>query len=90
MLPINFPIGCNSGVLTVVNSGNKDDYDQFGCLAAYNVFIKYYNWRLNQAIEALRQQKNHVKIIYFDYYGDARRLFQAPQKYGMLCFYILD
>ncbi|KAG4996416.1 hypothetical protein JHK82_027222 [Glycine max] len=82
VVPGNFPIGCNSGVLTVVNSGNKDDYDQFGCLAAYNVFIKYYNWRLNQAIEALRQQKNHVKIIYFDYYGDARRLFQAPQKYG--------
>ncbi|KAG4982369.1 hypothetical protein JHK87_027118 [Glycine soja] len=83
VVPGNFPIGCNSGVLTVVNSGNKDDYDQFGCLAAYNIFIKYYNWRLNQAIEALRQQKNHVKIIYFDYYGDARRLFQAPQKYGI-------
>nr|KYP33687.1 GDSL esterase/lipase At5g45910 family [Cajanus cajan] len=78
----NFPIGCNTVVLTVVNSGNKDDYDQFGCLVAYNVFIKYYNWRLNQALETLRQNNNHVKIIYFDYYGDAKRLFEAPQQYG--------
>ncbi|KAL5124786.1 GDSL esterase/lipase [Glycine soja] len=47
VVPGNFSIGCNFGVLTVVNNGNKDDYDQFGCLAAYNVFIKYYNQRLN-------------------------------------------
>ncbi|KAG5080796.1 hypothetical protein JHK86_004861 [Glycine max] len=47
VVPGNFSIGCNFGVLTIVNNGNKDDYDQFGCLAAYNVFIKYYNQRLN-------------------------------------------
>ncbi|KAK7401173.1 hypothetical protein VNO78_12493 [Psophocarpus tetragonolobus] len=82
VVPGNFPIGCNSAVLTVVNSGNKDDYDKFGCLAAYNVFIEYYNWQLNQAINTLRQKYNHVKMIYFDYYGDAKRLFQAPQQYG--------
>ncbi|KAH1227993.1 GDSL esterase/lipase [Glycine max] len=50
----NFPIGCNFGVLTIVNSGNKDDYDQYGCLVAYNTFIEYYNGHLNQAIETLR------------------------------------
>ncbi|XP_020238609.1 GDSL esterase/lipase At5g45910 [Cajanus cajan] len=82
VVPGNFPIGCNSAVLTIVNSGKKDEYDQFGCLAAYNDFIKYYNWQLNQAIETLRQKNNHVKIVYFDYYANAKRLFEAPQQYG--------
>ncbi|XP_020225454.1 GDSL esterase/lipase At5g45910 [Cajanus cajan] len=81
-VPGNFPIGCNSAILTIMKSDNKDDYDQFGCLAAYNIFIKYYNWRLNQAIETLRQKNSHVKIIYFDYYSDTKRLFEAPQQYG--------
>lgn len=54
VVPGNFSIGCNFGVLTIVNSGNKDDYDQYGCLVAYNTFIEYYNGHLNQAIETLR------------------------------------
>ncbi|KAK7314200.1 hypothetical protein VNO77_39413 [Canavalia gladiata] len=82
VLPGNFPIGCNSAVLTVINSDNKDDYDQFGCLKAYNTFIKYYNGKLKQAIKMLRQKNSKVKIIYFDYYDAAKCLFQEPHKYG--------
>jgi len=43
LIPENFPIGCNSSILTIMNSGVKDDYDPFKCLEAYNIFIKYYN-----------------------------------------------
>ncbi|KAJ1440781.1 SGNH hydrolase superfamily [Sesbania bispinosa] len=81
-VPGNFPIGCISGVLTLVNITQKDDYDQFGCLTSYNTFIEYYNGQLKQAIETLRQKHPQVKIMYFDYYNDAKRLFQAPQQYG--------
>ncbi|KAJ1431714.1 SGNH hydrolase superfamily [Sesbania bispinosa] len=34
-VPGNFPMGCISGVLTLVNSTQKDDYDQFGCLIGF-------------------------------------------------------
>lgn len=102
VVPGNFPIGCNSGVLATTNSSNKKDYDQFGCLKAYNVFITYYNRQLKSAIRTLRQKNKHVQLIYFDYYGAAKRLFQAPQHYGtlflflywmnnfiMICFYLI-
>ncbi|XP_027338358.1 GDSL esterase/lipase At5g45910-like [Abrus precatorius] len=81
-VPGNFPIGCNSGVLTIVNSDKNDDYDQFGCLTSYNDFIENYNEQIKKAIDILRQKNSQVKIIYFDYYGAAKRLFQAPQEYG--------
>ncbi|CAJ1975198.1 unnamed protein product [Sphenostylis stenocarpa] len=82
VVPGNFPIGCNSFVLNTMNSDKKDDYDQFGCLVSYNAIIKNYNEQLKQAIETLRKNNPNVKITYFDYYGSAKRLFQAPQKYG--------
>ncbi|XP_020232730.1 GDSL esterase/lipase At5g45910 [Cajanus cajan] len=82
VVPGNFPIGCNSAVLAIMNSEKEGDYDQFGCLIAYNGFIEYYNKQLKKAIETLRQKNPHVKITYFDYYGATKRLFQAPQQYG--------
>ncbi|KAL2337214.1 hypothetical protein Fmac_011660 [Flemingia macrophylla] len=82
VIPGNFPIGCNSAVLATVNTNKEGDYDQFGCLTTYNAFIEYYNEQLKKAIETLRQQNPNVKITYFDYYGAAKRLFQAPQQYG--------
>ncbi|KAJ1401786.1 SGNH hydrolase superfamily [Sesbania bispinosa] len=84
VVPGNFPIGCISGILTMVNSTKKDEYDQFGCLIAYNTFIEYFNGQLKQAIETLRQKHPQAKIMYFDYYNDAKRLFQAPQQYDYL------
>ncbi|XP_057450964.1 GDSL esterase/lipase At5g45910-like [Lotus japonicus] len=82
-LPGNFPIGCNAGVLTIVNITNKDDYDQFGCSIAYNAFIEYFNGQLKQAIETLRKKYPYAKIMYLDYYNSAKRLFQAPQQFGL-------
>ena len=89
VVPGNFPIGCNFAALVIVNSDKKDDYDQFGCLTAYNAFIKYYNKQLKKAIETLRHENPNVKITYFDYYGATTHLFQASQQYGGLCFYFL-
>ncbi|KAL2335856.1 hypothetical protein Fmac_010302 [Flemingia macrophylla] len=73
VVPGNFPIGCNSAVLATLNTDKEDDYDQFGCLTAYNAFIEYYNEQLKKAIETLRQENPHVRITYFDYYGAAKR-----------------
>ncbi|RDX68049.1 GDSL esterase/lipase, partial [Mucuna pruriens] len=72
VIPGNFPICCIF----------KNDYDQFGCLTIYNTFIEYYNEQLKKVIYTLRESNAHIKITYFDYYGAAKRLFQAPQQYG--------
>ncbi|XAR66553.1 Sinapine esterase [Bertholletia excelsa] len=82
VVPGNLPIGCNAVYLTLFWSSNKADYDQSGCLKAYNAFAKYHNAQLNLAIKGLRQKYPHARIIYADYYGAAKRFFQSPMRYG--------
>ncbi|WJX87966.1 acetylajmaline esterase [Trifolium repens] len=81
-IPGNFPIGCNAAFLSIVDSKNKEDYDLLGCLIAYNTLAEYFNEQLKNAIDTLRTNNPQAKIIYFDYYNDAKRLYQASQQYG--------
>ncbi|KAK2354586.1 acetylajmaline esterase [Trifolium repens] len=81
-IPGNFPIGCNAAFLSIVDSKKKEDYDEYGCLIAYNALAEYFNEQLKNAIDTLRKNNPQAKIIYFDYYNDAKRLYQAPQQYG--------
>ncbi|KAK2408240.1 GDSL esterase/lipase [Trifolium repens] len=81
-IPGNFPIGCNAAFLSIVDSKKKEDYDELGCLIAYNTLAEYFNEQLKNAIDTLRKNNPQAKIIYFDYYNDAKRLYQAPQQYG--------
>jgi len=89
VVPGNFPMGCSAGILTLVNSNKKEDYDEFWCLVAYNNLVEYFNGQLKNSIETLRQKHPEVKIIYFDYYNDAKRLYQTPQQYGEQYLYII-
>ncbi|XP_058783867.1 GDSL esterase/lipase At5g45910-like [Vicia villosa] len=82
VVPGNFPIGCSAAVLATVNSKKKEDYDEFGCLISYNTFTEYFNEQLKHSIETLKQKHPQAKIVYFDYYNDAKRLYQAPEQYG--------
>ena len=88
-VPGNFPIGCNIALLDWVKSTKKEDYDQFGCLIPYNTFADYFNGQLKHAIETLRKKYPQANIMYFDYYNNAKRLFQAPEQYGMCCVFII-
>ncbi|KAK2407842.1 GDSL esterase/lipase [Trifolium repens] len=81
-IPGNFPIGCNAAFLSIVDSKKKEDYDEFGCLIAYNTLAEYFNEQLKNVIDTLRKNNPQAKIIYFDYYNDAKCLYQAPQQYG--------
>ncbi|WJX34460.1 acetylajmaline esterase [Trifolium repens] len=77
-IPGNFPIGCNAVFLSIVDSKKKEDYDELGCLIAYNTLAEYFNEQLKNAIDTLRKNNPQAKIIYFDYYNND----QAPQQYG--------
>lgn len=89
VVPGNFPIGCNVGILWRVNSQKKEDYDEFGCLITYNTFIEYYNEQLKKYIETLKQKHYQARIIYFDHYNIVKRLYQSPQQYDMRSNYFL-
>ncbi|XP_059283293.1 GDSL esterase/lipase At5g45910-like [Lycium ferocissimum] len=82
IVPGNLPIGCSAVYLTLFGTPNKAAYDNNGCLKSYNAFSKYHNAKLKLAIESLRKEYPHAKIIYADYYGAAERLFHAPKHYG--------
>ncbi|XP_057433532.1 GDSL esterase/lipase At1g28610-like [Lotus japonicus] len=83
-------MGCNALILTVVNSSTKkEDYDQFECLITHNTLIEYFNEQLKHVIETLRKKFLQANIMYFDYYNDVKRLFQAPEQYGVCCIPII-
>nr|KYP43294.1 GDSL esterase/lipase At5g45910 family [Cajanus cajan] len=82
LVPGNFPIGCSAFYLTLFRSGNKEDYDESGCLKTFNGFAAYYNKQLNQALETVRQKNPQARILYADYYGAANRFYHAPGHHG--------
>ncbi|AES71072.2 GDSL esterase/lipase At5g45910 [Medicago truncatula] len=84
VVPGNFPMGCNTDILSKKISQKKEDYDEFGCLIAYNTLIEYFNEQLKKSIETIKQKHPQAKIVYFDYYNDAKRLYQTPQQYGFI------
>nr|KYP43293.1 GDSL esterase/lipase At5g45910 family [Cajanus cajan] len=82
LVPGNLPIGCSAFYLTLFRSENKEDYDEIGCLKAFNSFAAYCNKQLKQALETVRQKNPHSRILYADYYGAANRYCHAPGHYG--------
>ncbi|XP_031490880.1 GDSL esterase/lipase At1g28600-like [Nymphaea colorata] len=83
VVPGNLPIGCSTLYLTVFRSANTSDYDpQTGCLIKFNEFAVYYNSYLQDALQKLRKQQPHAKIIYADYYNSAMGFFKNPSKFG--------
>jgi len=56
VVPGNFPMWCNTDILSNKISQKKEDYDEFGCLIAYNTFIEYFNEQLKKSIETIKQK----------------------------------
>ncbi|KAK7246383.1 hypothetical protein RIF29_41251 [Crotalaria pallida] len=84
LVPGNLPIGCSAVYLTIFRSQNKEDYDNNGCLKAFNGFAQYHNKQLNLALETLRHKYPHARITYGDYYGAAMQFFHAPGHHGFI------
>uniref|UniRef100_A0A0D9UAY7 Sinapine esterase n=2 Tax=Medicago truncatula TaxID=3880 RepID=A0A0D9UAY7_MEDTR len=84
VVPGNFPIGCGASLLALATGyGNKtENYDEFGCFKAFNTMAEYFNDKLIYSINTLRENYPNVKIIYFDYYNAAKRLYEAPEQYS--------
>ena len=76
VVPGNFPIGCLPIYLTAFETNNSTSaYDEFNCLKDFNDFAEYFNERLQQAIEDLRNENPDTAIVYADYYTAFKWLF---------------
>jgi len=82
LVPGNLPVGCNAVYLTLFSSKNIEDYDENGCLKAFNGLANYHNMQLNIALKTLRKKNPHARIMYADYFGAAMRFFRSPRQYG--------
>lgn len=82
VVPGNFPIGCSPVYLAGLDSKNKSDYDQYGCLNWLNELAQFYNKLLHNELNRLKQMHSHAAIIYADYYNSAMEMYRYPQKFG--------
>ncbi|XP_027367914.1 GDSL esterase/lipase At1g28590-like [Abrus precatorius] len=82
MVPGNLPLGCSAVYLTLYETVDKNQYDQYGCLKWLSEFAEYYNQKLQSAIDRLRELHPHANIIYADYYNAALPLYQYPTYFG--------
>jgi phospholipase/lecithinase/hemolysin len=82
VVPGNFPIGCVPGFLTLFESKNSSDYDQYGCLKWANEFAEYHNTALKTKLRQLSRRNPGVTLIYADYYGATLNFTENPIKYG--------
>ncbi|KAJ9681864.1 hypothetical protein PVL29_017975 [Vitis rotundifolia] len=83
VVPGNFPIGCLPMYLTIFKTNNTAAYDEFNCLKGFNDFAEYYNERLQQAIEELRNENPDTVIVYADYYNAFQWLFRNALFQGL-------
>ncbi|KAL8130341.1 hypothetical protein V2J09_019496 [Rumex salicifolius] len=84
LVPGNLPIGCVGIYLTMFQTKNSADYDQNGCLKAYNAFSSYHNSELNLSLKKLRSKYPNVKIIYADFYAASMQFYHTPQHHGFI------
>ncbi|KAJ6828542.1 GDSL esterase/lipase-like [Iris pallida] len=83
VVPGNFPIGCNSVLLTTFKNSPQSDYDEHtGCIKWLNEFAEYQNSKLQEELDSLRQQHPSAQIIYADYYNATLSMFRSPGSFG--------
>nr|XP_012570621.1 uncharacterized protein LOC101514585 [Cicer arietinum] len=73
------PIGCLPYILGNFESAERDE---FGCAKQYNEVAQYFNLKLKEAVDQIREEFPQVAITYVDIYSAKYSLFTNPIKYG--------
>lgn len=82
VVPGIFPLGCFPYYLTMFSSLDYEDYDEFGCLKAYNELAMYHNDYLERALSILKLEYSNVAIKYIDYYAAVKSILERPSYFG--------
>ncbi|XP_009602651.1 acetylajmalan esterase-like [Nicotiana tomentosiformis] len=82
VVPGIYPLGCFPNYLTMFSSLDYEDYDEFGCLKAYNELVMYHNDYLERALSILKLEYSNVAIKYIDYYAAVKSILERPTNFG--------
>ncbi|KAH9611934.1 hypothetical protein KSS87_012692 [Heliosperma pusillum] len=81
-IPGNFPIGCLPIYLRLFKTNDLNMYDEVKCLKKYNTHSKYHNDQLQKTIIELQKKYPNVAIVYLDYFGAFKEIFQHASLFG--------
>jgi len=75
------PIGCLPYISLKFIFAERDEN---GCAKQYNEVAQYFNLKLKEAVDLLREELPQAAITYVDIYSVKYSLFSNPAKYGKL------
>jgi len=61
--------------------------DEFGCAKPFNEVAEYFNKRLKETVEKLREELPEAKITYVDVYRVKYTLISNAEKYGIAFYF---
>uniref|UniRef100_A0A0E0L7A9 Esterase n=1 Tax=Oryza punctata TaxID=4537 RepID=A0A0E0L7A9_ORYPU len=93
VVPGLMPFGCFPLYLSVLQSSNKSDYDEYGCLKPFNELAIHHNSLLQTSLAVVQARHCRsssssspppaaVRIMYADYYTGVARMMQNPASSG--------
>lgn len=79
------PVGCLPYVMdrVPITAGQVDKY---GCADPFNEVAKYFNLKLKEMVQKLRQELPEAAITYVDVYSVKYTLITKAKKFGKSCF----
>ncbi|PNT76527.1 hypothetical protein BRADI_1g49190v3 [Brachypodium distachyon] len=75
------PLGCYPMYLSVLQSTDKSDYDENGCLRNHNVLFNRHNAFLRSSLSKLQNKHRHTRIMYADLSSHFYHIVQEPRKF---------
>ncbi|KAF8698208.1 hypothetical protein HU200_035727 [Digitaria exilis] len=82
VVPGVLPVGCFPIYLTLYQTSNAGDYDQYGCLKRFNALSTRHNQLLQSKVTSLQGKYPGAKIMYADFYSHVYDMVKSPGSYG--------
>jgi hypothetical protein len=82
VVPGVLPVGCFPIYLTLYQTSNAGDYDQYGCLKRFNALSSRHNSLLQSKVSSLQSKYPNAKIMYADFYSHVYDMVKSPASYG--------
>ena len=82
VVPGVLPVGCFPIYLTLYQTSNAGDYDQYGCLKRFNALSARLNQLLQSKVMSLQGRYPGARIMYADFYSHVYDMVRSPGSYG--------
>ena len=82
VVPGVLPVGCFPIYLTLYQTSNAGDYDQYGCLRRFNALSARHNQLLQSKVTSLQGRYPGARIMYADFYSHVYDMVRSPGSYG--------